>query len=111
LIPQPGALFRLDAYKDVGGLDDSLHWAFDYHLMIKLKGLGRFAYLPTVLAKFRWHPGSLSVKGRLNSVSEASRVRVERLPKWLAPVSEMWELPLRKATLYAGKILSKRVSD
>jgi hypothetical protein len=109
LVPQPGALFRLEAYKEVGGLNESLHWAFDYDLMIQLKRLGRFAYLSSVLAKFRWHSDSLSVKERHKSVSEASRVRVERLPKWLSLVSELWEWPLRKATLYAGLLLSKKV--
>jgi len=112
LIPQPGALFRLDAYKQIGGLNQSLSWAFDYDLLIRLKLIGKLAYVSKILARFRWHDASLSVKGRRDSVSEASLVRVMLLPRWAKGISELWEWPLRTATFYAGNLLSlKREAD
>jgi hypothetical protein len=77
LIPQPGSLFRRSAFWQVGGLDTSYKWAFDFDLFIKI------------------------------SVAEASRVRVSHLPTFLKPISFVWEHPVRLATLIAGNRLTK----
>jgi hypothetical protein len=108
LIPQPGSLFSREAYEAVGGLNTSLGWAFDFDLFLSLSKLGKFAYLPTVLASFRWHPGSLSVSRRRESVNEASAVRKAHLPKALREISEIWEWPVRQATYVAGIRVSRK---
>jgi GT2 family glycosyltransferase len=102
LIPQPGALFRKNAFWEVGGLDTKYAWAFDFDLMIKLSKVGKLSYLDTTLSSFRWHPESLSVEHRRQSVSEASAVRVTHLPPILRLFSALWEFPVREATLIAG---------
>ena len=102
LIPQPGALFRRASFEAVGALDSKFGWAFDFDLLLKLSKLGPGRYLPDTLASFRWHPGSLSVEFRKKSVAEARAVRVSHLPKILRPISFVWELPVRQATLFAG---------
>lgn len=107
LIPQPGSLFRRDAFETVGGLRTDLGWAFDFDLFLAFSKIGRLAFLPEVLSKFRWHPGSLSVKGRRASVDEASAVRKAHLPKALRAISEIWEWPVRQATYIAGIRVSK----
>jgi GT2 family glycosyltransferase len=76
LIPQPGALFRRSAFEKVGGLRTDLGWAFDFDLFIRLSKVGKLRFLNQTLAKFRWHPESLSVEHRKKSVAEASQVRV-----------------------------------
>lgn len=86
-------------------------WAFDFDLFIELSKLGRLRFVDQTLAKFRWHPESLSVEFRKNSVAEASKVRVSHLPKFLKPVSCLWEYPVRQATLIAGKrVTAKAIS-
>jgi hypothetical protein len=102
LIPQPGALFRRSSFENVGALDSKFGWAFDFDLLLKLSKLGPGKYLPQTVASFRWHPESLSVEFRKKSVAEASAVRVSHLPKLLRPISFVWELPVRQATLFAG---------
>ena len=102
LIPQPGALFRRDAFSKVGGLRAQFNWAFDFDLFIALSKLGKLKYLDATLSCFRWHPESLSVEHRKMSVSEASTVRVGHLPIWLRPISILWEYPVKQATLWAG---------
>ena len=102
LIPQPGALFRRSSFEAVGGLDSRFGWAFDFDLFIKLSKLGKARFINQTLASFRWHPQSLSVEFRKKSVAEASTVRVNHLPKALRPISFLWELPVRQATLLAG---------
>jgi GT2 family glycosyltransferase len=107
LIPQPGALYRRDAFEKVGGLSQEFGWAFDFELFLSLSKIGKAVFVPQVLAKFRWHPGSLSVSRRAESVKEASRVRVSHLPKILKPISFLWEYPVRVATYLAGMRVSK----
>jgi hypothetical protein len=109
LIPQPGSLYRRDAFEKVGGLSDKYGWAFDFELFYSLSRIGKAVYLPKVLARFRWHPGSLSVSRRRESVNEASAVRKSHLPKSLRAISEVWEWPVRQATYLAGIRVSKKL--
>jgi len=108
LVPQPGALFRRSSFQAVGGLSVAYDWAFDFDLLLKLKKEGKLRFINAPLAQFRWHPESLSVAGRAKSVEEASVVRVSHLPRFLRPISVLWEYPVKKATLAAGKNVSAR---
>lgn len=102
LIPQPGSLFRRSSYLMVGGLRTDLGWAFDLDLFLRLARVGKLSYLRHTLAAFRWHADSLSVGQRGDSVREASQVRREFLPRWIRPMSALWEGPVRWATHRAG---------
>jgi hypothetical protein len=111
LIPQPGALFRRSVFEGIGGLKSSLGWVFDFDLFIRFSKVGKVKYLNQTLAKFRWHPESLSVEHRKRSVAEASEVRVSHLPSFLRPISFIWEFPVRQATLIAGKRVSAKAQS
>jgi hypothetical protein len=105
LIPQPGSLFRRSAYLKTGGLRTDLGWAFDLDIFLQLAKFGRLSFIPHTLAAFRWHPGSLSVGQRRDSVREASQVRVEHLPGWVRPISPLWERFVRWATFRASALV------
>lgn len=90
LVPQPGALFRRDAYESVGGLSRDFGWAFDFEFFIRLSRLGELHYIPTTLSAFRWHQDSLSVGGRKHSAREASRARKLHMPPMLRIISAAW---------------------
>jgi GT2 family glycosyltransferase len=108
LIPQPGSLMRRSVFESFGGLRTDLGWAFDVDLFINLKKNGKVRYLKQPLASFRWHPESLSVGQRDGSVREASQVRVQYLPRFIRPLSIVWEPALRWATKRAGTALNTR---
>ena len=108
LIPQPGALFRRDAYEQIGGLDRRYKWAFDLDLLIRLSRVGKLHFLPTTLGRFRWHEGSLSVGGRLGSVREASEIRITALPEAVRVFAPLWEKLIRWAIMRAGERLTLR---
>ena len=110
LIPQPGSLFRRKAFHEIGGLDSKYGWAFDFDLFIRLSKAGKLVHIKRVLGSFRWHSDSLTVGQRRNSVSEASRVRKSHLPKFLIPISILWELPVKLFTLHAGRLVARRAS-
>jgi glycosyltransferase involved in cell wall biosynthesis len=102
LIPQPGAMFRRDAYKASGGLDTQYKWAFDLDIFIRLSRNARPRYIPHTLASFRWHDDSLSVGGRRGSVNEASSIRKGNLHFILRPFAVLWEPLMRQLILRAG---------
>ena len=105
LIPQPGALFRRSAFSEVGRLDESLGFAFDLDLFLRLSKLGKFVRLNKTLATFRWHSTSLTSSQRASSVSESRRVRERYYPRSIRPFRGLWEVPLSYASLLAGKHL------
>ena len=108
LIPQPGSLFTLKAFNEVGGLNTNYKWAFDLDLLLKFSRIGGLQYVPATLSSFRWHDGSLSVGGRQGSVHEASKIRRAYLPKALQFLSPIWEFAVRRLILGAGVVLSRR---
>jgi GT2 family glycosyltransferase len=108
LVPQPGALFRRSAFDKVGRLRAEFKWAFDFDLLLNLKKVGRLKFLNQTLSSFRWHPESLTVEFRKNSVEEASRVRILHLPRFLRPISWLWEYPVKKVTFLAGLRVSQK---
>jgi hypothetical protein len=107
LIPQPGALFTLSAFRKVGELDPQFKWAFDLDLLFKLSQIGKIQYVPEILSSFRWHDGSLSVGGRKGSVKEASRIRRSYLPLAIRLISPIWEFSVRYLILIAGFYVSR----
>ena len=109
LVSQPAMLFCRSAFSEIGGLDESLHWAFDLDLLIRLSHNGTLVPVHTVVACYRWHDEALTVGQREGSVREASSVRKRYLPKTLGAVSEVWEAPLRAAILRAGHLVRWRV--
>ena len=107
LIPQPGALFRRTSFNKVGGLDPTYQCAFDLDLLLKLKKIGKFHYIPNQLSSFRWHSDSLSVRSRRVSVREARKIRQKNLSRFFRLLSPSWELPLEKLIYLAGIVLTK----
>lgn len=109
LIPQPSVIWRTDAYRRTKGLSPKYDLAFDFDILVQLSKLGRIGYLPEVQSCFRWHPDSLSVKRRMQSVLEASRVRRSYYPSGLRLVLWPWEWAVIFATWAAGKLLNLRL--
>jgi hypothetical protein len=109
LIPQPGALYRRDAFEKVGGLDATYGLAFDFKLFLELSKISKTKYLGQTLSKFRWHKDSLSVSKRRQSVSEASKIRVSSLSRKLRWLSPIWEWPIREITYLAGFALNQKL--
>ena len=108
LVPQPGMLIRREAWRAVGGLDESLRFAMDLDLLLKLKRWGPLVAVPRIVSTFRWHVESLTVSDRTASLSESEAVKRRYLPKALSPVAPAWEAPVRWATRRAAATVSQR---
>lgn len=110
LIPQPGMLVRSSSWKQVGGLDESFSLAFDLDLLLKLKKLGPFAQVPSVVSAFRWHPDSLTVDDRTTNIKESERAKRAALSPGMRRVAWVWEPPVRLATRMAAREVQRRAT-
>lgn len=75
MIKQETCLFRLDAVRRAGGLDENLKFAMDLDLLLRLRRLGTFVRANQIVAAFCWHPGSLTISNRKASLLEAQDVQ------------------------------------
>jgi glycosyltransferase involved in cell wall biosynthesis len=58
---QPAAFFSKKIINKIGGLDESLHYAMDYDLWLKILRQGQAIHIPEVLANFReWNESKTS---------------------------------------------------
>ena len=73
-IVQPATFFRRRAYEAVGGVDPGIHWAMDYDLWLKMAGQVQFAYLPRVLANFRWLANNKTATGGWGRLDEIAGI-------------------------------------
>lgn len=55
---QPSTFFRRNVFENVGGLDDSLNYAMDYDLFIRIATRYPCSYTPAFFSKYRLHETS-----------------------------------------------------
>ena len=108
LIPQPGMLVRRSVWDQVGGVDDSMRFAFDLDLLLRIQPLGRFIDVGDVVSSFRWHAESLTVSDRTTSLKESEQARRRALSPTVRNLAWMWERPVRIATRLAAAEVSRR---
>lgn len=102
LVAQPGSLARASAVREAGLLDESLRYAMDLDLFLRLKEVGPLRYLPVRLGCFRWHDGSTTVADPGASDREAREVR-RRTWTGRRSVGRATE----PAAMFAGRVLHK----
>ena len=74
LVPQPASLTRLESLLAAGVYDESLRFAMDLDMFLRLKRLGPFLSTRREVAAFRWHADSLTVANRSLSLAESEAV-------------------------------------
>lgn len=123
-ILQQAAFWRRDLWDEVGPLDESLYWVFDWDWFIRAHRTTSFCYLPRFLANYRvhplaktrskdikrrkeqshitkkyggwWHPNNLVQQARIQSYRVAQWT--DRWPRWIsAPLRSLAALPPRLA--------------
>jgi GT2 family glycosyltransferase len=72
-LAQPAVFLRRRLLDSIGLLDESLEYAMDYDLWLRLRQ-ARVEYVPRVLALFRWHPGSKTARNTFGNWRENLRI-------------------------------------
>jgi GT2 family glycosyltransferase len=75
-IPHPPAFVRRELMLRAGGFDESLIYAMDYDMWLKLGRLSEPLQIDEPLAAFREHIGSLSTRNHVAAMKEDFRVRL-----------------------------------
>jgi hypothetical protein len=73
-IVQPAAFFTRSAFEAVGGGDESLRYTMDYDLFLKIASRFPVAYLPRLMANFKWWGLNKSAVGGWDRVREIERI-------------------------------------
>ena len=78
-ICQPSTFFRKKVFEAVGGLDDTLQFAMDYDLWIKIGKRFPCRYLPEFLAAYRLHESSKTIRNEslYENSEEALRLAIK----------------------------------
>ncbi len=108
-IVQPAAFFRRSAFEAVGGLNPSLNWMLDWDLWMRLAERFEVAYLPRVLANYRWLNDSKTASGgwrRLEEIEEFFRQRGGGSPAYVQLERVNAHLQDARAALRHGRIPS-----
>ena len=71
---QDTIIFRRDAYWKAGGLDESLHYAMDWDLLLKLVKVGKVVSIPDHLANIRCYPENKTNTGGWKRMREIARI-------------------------------------
>jgi GT2 family glycosyltransferase len=108
LIPQPGMLVRRSAWDQVGGVNETMRFAFDLDLLLRIQPLGRFVDVGEVVSAFRWHADSLTVSDRAASLRESEEARRRVLTPTARRMAWLWERPVRMATRLAAAEVNRR---
>jgi len=79
--PQPSVFFPLDLYRNLGGLDENLHYMLDTDLWQRmLLKVGYFSYVPEIWSIQTYHPASKSMQGdRLFSAFEGEKKKLRKI--------------------------------
>ena len=108
LVPQPASLTRMDALLAAGPYDESLRFAMDLDMFLRLRRRGSFVSTRQVVASFRWHADSLTVANRSKSLAESEAVKHRYLPGVVRPLAPLWDVPIRIATRLAARQVNAR---
>lgn len=73
-VVQPAMFFKRDAYWAVGGLDESLHYAMDWDLLLKLSKIGKVVAIPDHLANIRCYEDTKTSTGGWKRMREIARI-------------------------------------
>lgn len=73
-LPQPAVFMRAAAVRAVGGLNTTLHYAFDLDLFLRVAAQGSTHYTEKELALYRWHEAAKTAANFYHLRLEAAQV-------------------------------------
>lgn len=110
LMPCPGTVWRHSSLRQAGDFDENKKYAMDLDMFLRLRKIGPFVNTKRVMASFRWHPTSTTVSNRKKVLKETEQVKRNHLPIYLKPMSYLWDIPVRYATILAARQTTKRAA-
>lgn len=101
-ILQQSAFFRRDAVNEVGGLDENLHYAMDWDLLIRLGKRFGLHYVPDFLGVLREYSETKTAAGGSARIAEIRRVLERHTGLRRAPGYWNYDLEMRRSHWKTG---------
>lgn len=100
-ICQPSSFFRKEAFEAVGGLNQTLQFAMDYDLWIRIAQRYPCVYLPRMLSRYRLHADSKTVRDETLAVNAEEALQLSLSHFRWAPLTKVYNAcnPYCKARL------------
>jgi len=93
-IPQQSAFWRSKLYKQVGPLDETIYFAMDYDLWLRLARISTIKYFPRLWANFRLHGDAKTIADDDRCWPDMIKIHYRDGGKKLSPI--VWKYWLRK---------------
>jgi GT2 family glycosyltransferase len=103
---QPASFYRLAAWKSVGGLDESLHYAMDWDLLLKLSAIGRIVAIPSPLAAIRYYSETKTSTGGWRRAAEIAAIGRRHNGPW-----DLNNLSYQLRRVFANVKVARRLID
>jgi glycosyltransferase involved in cell wall biosynthesis len=89
-IPQATTFWRADLWRQIGPLDLSLFYAFDYDLWVRLAKVSEICYVPHLWANFRIHDAAKTIKNDDICYADMQRVFERETGKKFSRLRVRW---------------------
>ena len=99
-VAQPGSFFTREAFEAVGGVDETLTYAMDYELWLRLGRDYPVSHVDQVLAAYRFHPTSKTVAESEGFLAETVRASRRHGGRRFSSIYVDWYLPRRRPAAY-----------
>lgn len=106
-IPHPATFVRRSLFERAGMFDESIKYAMDYDLWLRLGKIAEPVQLDEHLAAFRWHPGSLTSSNQMASLKDDFAVRMRFAAKTPWSLAYHWAHYLVRCRRLANKLSLK----
>lgn len=100
-ITQNSTFFKRNIFDQIGYLDESLHYAMDRDLFIRIASIKKMPYISETLAEFRMQPNTKTSEGSHNFARETISIRKKYGGNLISPAGKndfyiIYTQPLRK---------------
>lgn len=104
-ITQNSTFFKRDVFDKIGYLNESLHYAMDTDLFIRIASIKELPYIPEILAEFRMQPNAKTAEGSHKFAMELLKIRKKYGANIMSPAvrDDLYIIltqPLRKITWF-----------
>ena len=97
-ILQPATFWRRELWKNVGDLDESMYWVFDWDWFIRAYRQTKFHYVPYFFANYRVHPAAKTRSADPKKTVEIATI-TRKYGSWWHP-----NLVVQKTRIYASSV-------
>lgn len=108
-VSQMTAFWRRSVHDEIGYVDPTIRFAFDYDLFVRLASRGEPVYLPEPIACFRWYTSSKSGEGYVLQMAETQRIGTQHHEATSWTRARAWAKKLAIINIYRALAVARGI--